>query len=272
MNQSASPVICTFESRRADEMKSLIERFQATPVLAPSMQEVPVDQNETACAAIKKIIDGDVSYMILLTGVGTEAMLQVAASQNIEDDLIAAMKRIPQWVRGPKPAAVLSRLGIKYAIKAPEPNTWKELIAAIDNSDFTLTNAVVAVQEYGVANPELNAALQNRGASVVAVPVYRWALPDDVGPLQEAIKLTIANKIDVLMFTSAQQARHVLQVADTLNATGDWLTAANKAVVASIGPTCSETLRAIGLDVHVEASPPKMGPLVRAAVEHFRKL
>ncbi len=40
--------------------------------------------------------------------------------------------------------------------------------------------------------------------------------------------------------------------------------------VASIGPTCSEALTDNGFPVHYEASPPKMGPLIRGAIECWR--
>ena len=102
---------------------------------------------------------------------------------------------------------------------------------------------------------------------MLPIPVYCWALPDELEPLQHAITATIAGQLDALLFTSAQQVRHVLLVAEQMQQRAAWLAATEHLVVASIGPTCSDTLREEGLPVHVEASPPKMGPLVRAAVE-----
>ncbi len=261
------PVLCTFESRRSEEMRSLIERLGGSAVVAPSMQELPVEENTVALQAIQKVIAGDVSHIILLTGVGTEAMLNVADTQQLRQPLLDAMAATPLLVRGPKPAAVLSKLGLKYAVKAPEPNTWRDLLSAMDQAAIRIDGQTVAVQEYGVANPELYAALRDRGATVLPIPVYCWALPDDLEPLQHAITATIAGQLDALLFTSAQQVRHVLLVAEQMQQRAAWLAATEHLVVASIGPTCSDTLREEGLPVHVEASPPKMGPLVRAAVE-----
>ena len=212
------------------------------------------------------------SHLILLTGVGTEAMLNVAATEDLRDGLLDVMAKIPLLIRGPKPAAVLNKLGLKYAVKAPEPNTWRELIAAIKGADIDITGGIVGVQEYGIENPELYAALKERGAEVLPVPVYRWALPDDVGPLKDSIEKTIAGEFQALLFTSAQQVRHVLQVADHMGRRDQWLTAANSTSVASIGPTCSEALRNERLNVTLEASPPKMGPLVRAVMGQISQL
>ena len=74
------------------------------------------------------------------------------------------------------------------------------------------------------------------------------------------------------MFTSAQQLQHVLQIAERDNLRDDWVEAAARCVVASIGPTASETLNAAGLSVDVEASPTKMGHLVRDTMRQATKI
>lgn len=264
-----TPILCTFESRRSEEMRSLIERHGGAAIVAPSMQELPVEENTVAIDAIRQVVDGNAAFVILLTGVGTEEMLNVAATRQLRESLLAKMSEIPLLVRGPKPAAVLSKLGLKYTVKAPEPNTWRDLLNAMREAKIDVDGTTVAVQEYGVANPELYEALTSLGATVLPIPVYRWALPDDIEPLKLAVTKTLAGELHALLFTSAQQVRHVLQVADRMQQRDAWLSACNQLVVASIGPTCSETMREEGLPVHVEASPPKMGPLVRSTIEHI---
>lgn len=261
------PLVCTFESRRADEMQRLIEKFGGEAFVAPSMQEVPIENNSEATETIRKIVAGQVSAMVLLTGVGTEAMIRLANLLGLQEELTQQMAAMPLLVRGPKPAAALSKLGLKHTVKAPEPNTWEQLIEAIQDSDVDLSGSLVAVQEYGISNVDLNAALEKMGADVLRVPVYRWSLPDNTIPLQEAVQKTIQGEFAALMFTSAQQVRHVLQIAEQLQASSDFLHAANKGFVASIGPTCSETLKQCDLKVSFEASPPKMGPFVRGTME-----
>lgn len=265
------PQLCSFESRRASEMQALIERHGADAFVAPSMQEVPIAENPEALAAIQQIIDGHVSSMILLTGVGTEAMLNVADSAGLRQQLRNAMKQMSLLVRGPKPGAALKRMDLNPTVKAPEPNTWRELVAAIDSAGIKLDGQAVAVQEYGITNPELNEALRQRGASPLSVPVYRWAMPDDVKPLQQAVRRTISRDFDALLFTSAQQVRHLLEIAARDGIRDEFLNATEQTCVASIGPTCSAALNDAGLSVTTEASPPKMGPLVRATVEHLKQ-
>ncbi len=100
------------------------------------------------------------------------------------------------------------------------------------------------------------------------IPVYRWGLPDNVEPLKNAIRATVAGETDMTLFTSAQQVRHVLQIARDLDLEDQWRQSVP--CVSSIGPTFSETLRAEQIEVWFEADPPKMGPLVRGALEKYR--
>ncbi|MFM7833961.1 MAG: uroporphyrinogen-III synthase, partial [Planctomycetaceae bacterium] len=88
------PLFCSFESRRAEEMCSLLERQGARVISAPSMREVPIENNPQAVAAIRDLIAGRFPVVILMTGVGTEALFEVARSQGLYDDLHAALGRL----------------------------------------------------------------------------------------------------------------------------------------------------------------------------------
>lgn len=272
MTDSIRPVICTFESRRAEELCSLIERQGGQPVSAPSMREIPIEHNPAAILVIHDLIANRFAAMILLTGVGTESLFDVARSQNLYEPLLHALERTTLIIRGPKPAAVLGRVGLKYGVRAPEPNTWRELLAAIDQAGIDLQGKAVAVQEYGLPNARLYVELEARGAIVTPCPVYRWDLPEDTGPLEAALRQTANGLIDSVLFTSANQVSSVLTVAERIGVLDAFRAAvADRTLVVSIGPTCSEALIDNGFPVHAEASPTKMGPLVRAAMEALQR-
>lgn len=254
--------VCSFESRRAEEVRSLIERHGGIATVAPSMQEVPLEDNPQAFAFGKALLSSDVDVVIFMTGVGARTLLNVLETRYNRTDLFAALHRCRIVVRGPKPAAVLREWNVGIDHRVGEPNTWRELLALID-AEIPVAGQTIAVQEYGVPNEDFYRELEQRGARVMRVPVYRWALPDDTAPLRAALHSTVAGEFDVLMFTSANQLNHVLQVAESEGLHDAWLIAVRRCVVASIGPTCSEALRSAGLPVDVETSPPKMGHLVR---------
>lgn len=271
MPDTSSPIVCSFESRRADDMCSLIERHGGQPLSAPSMREIPIEDNPVAIQFVQDVIAGKFPIVILLTGVGTEALFEVARTQGLYDQLIETFKRTSLIIRGPKPAAVLSKVGLKYDVRAPEPNTWRELVTAINESGIAIDGQAVAVQEYGLPNSRLYAELQTRGAIVTPVPVYRWALPEDTTPLETALRETAAGHVDILLFTSANQVSNILTVAEQCGCLAEIRTVLkDRTQVASIGPTCTEALADNGFPVHFEASPPKMGQLVRGAIEAWR--
>lgn len=264
--------VCSFESRRRTEMESLLQRCGAIPTVAPSMQEIPLEQNEIALRFAERLLRGEIGVVIFLTGVGARALMDAVTTWHERSEILAALERCTIVVRGPKPVAVLREWGTRIDHRAPEPNTWRDLLSTLDVEAVPLVDRTVAVQEYGRPNTELYAELSRRGADVFPVPVYRWALPDDVAPLEEAVRRTVQGEFDVLMFTSAYQLINVLEVAARLELRDDWLQAANRCVIASIGPTASETLREEGLPPDLEPSHPKMGHLVVETCEVARTL
>lgn len=235
----------------------------AAVTIAPSMREVPLGENPEALAFAGLLFADKIDVVILLTGVGTRALADVVESQHERGAFLEALQKCTIIVRGPKPAAVLREWKVRIDHQVSEPNTWRDLVALLD-AKLPVAGKRVAVQEYGQPNPELYAALEQRGAEAIRVPVYRWALPEDTGPLREAVRTTVAGGFDVLMFTSAQQLRNVLTVAEGEGVRDSWLAAARKCVIASIGPTASETIREEGLPVDIEPEHPKMGHLVQA--------
>jgi uroporphyrinogen-III synthase len=242
---------------------------------APSMREVPLESNTEAIAFADRLERGEIDLVVLLTGVGTRALIAtVEQVRGSRDSFIEALRRSRIAARGPKPVAVLREAQVPVWLIAPEPNTWRELLSALDGraSELPLKGLKIAVQEYGVSNPDLLAGLRERGATVTAVPVYQWALPEDLEPLRAACRAVAEGKIDVVLFTTATQAVHLLNVAETMGLREAVIQGLRNCVVASIGPTTSEELRERGTDPDMESSHPKMGFLVREAAERAGNL
>ena len=257
--------VLSFESRRATEIAELIRRHGGEPVSAPSMREVALAENPAAREFAERLAAGRIDVAIFLTGVGTRFLAAAVASELPASRLGEALSRIVTVARGPKPRAALRELGVTPTISVPEPNTWRELLAAIDEQT-KIDGLTVAVQEYGEENAELLAGLETRGATVLRVPIYRWALPEDLRPLRAAIAEILGGRIDVALFTSATQVEHLFRVA------GDeqyeaLVKALGEAVVASIGPICSWALKSRDIGIDLEPEHPKMGQLVLAAAE-----
>jgi uroporphyrinogen-III synthase len=269
--------VLALESRRAAELAKLISTYGGEAVIAPAMREVPLDSNTEALSFADALLAGQFDIVIFLTGVGTRAILSVAETKYRREDFIAALQRVRVVPRGPKPIAALRELGVTPSLTVPEPNTWRELLQTLDaaansSQQFRLRGARIALQEYGVSNPELIAGLAERGAVVTRVPVYHWALPADIAPLQSAIKEIAAGKIDAVLFTTGIQVAHLFQVAAEMKLEEAIRQGLPRAIVASIGPTTSEELQRKGIQPDLEPSHPKMGFLVKETAEQATAL
>ena len=266
--------VLSLESRRATEMAKLIANYGGEPIVAPSMQEVPLESNTEALAFARTLMEGGFDMVIFLTGVGTRMLARVAETAYPREQFIAALGRVAVVARGPKPVAALKELGVPVALAVPEPNTWRDLLRALDaqSASLPLQGRRVAVQEYGSSNAELLAGFAERGAQVTRVPIYEWALPDDIGPLQAAVKAIARGEIDVALFTTSMQVVHLLQIAAAAGVESAVRELFARIVVGSIGPTTSESLRQHGLPVDFEPPHPKMGFLVNEAAQRGAEL
>jgi uroporphyrinogen-III synthase len=259
--------VLAFESRRAKEMAELIRINGGEPFVAPALVEVPLEHNHEAFTFAGRLYAGEFDMMIFLTGVGARLLGLVLATQEPETRFQEALRNLTVVARGPKPIAVLREWHVDVTIAVPEPNTWRELLAAI----AARPERSVALQEYGRGNTELLDGLAAQGRSVSRVPVYRWRLPSDTAPLAEALKGLLAGEFHAAIFTTGVQIEHFLEFAAGQGQQDAALNALRCIFIASIGPTCTESLEARGLTPALEPSHPKMGILVREAGLQYAK-
>jgi len=249
--------VLSLESRRANEMATLIRNQQGEPIVAPSMREVPIEEKEAALTFAELLFANQLDMVIFLTGVGTRYLDKVLATKYAPEKFADALREIKVVARGPKPMAVLRDWKVPATL-VPEPNTWREILTTI----APIEGGRVAVQEYGKTNAELTAGLIAQGRDVTTVPVYQWALPIATEPLREAAHLLARGSVDVVLFTTSIQLPHLFQIAEEENITAEVKAGLERTVIASIGPTTSEALAEHGFRADLEPSHPKMGNLV----------
>jgi uroporphyrinogen decarboxylase len=256
--------VVAFESRMATEVATMIERRGGVAIVAPAMREVPLEDNHAALDFAQRLLAAEFDAVIFMTGVGTRALFAAMETRHQRSTLVSALTSIVTVARGPKPIRAMRDLGVEPSIVVPEPNTWREVMTAL-GTQLDLKGKRVAIQEYGVSNHELTAGLEARGARVTIVPVYRWSLPADRAPLRAALNAIADGAADVAIFTSSNQVTNVIQLAEA-DGIGDRVKRGfARMAVGSIGPVCSEQIRAYGLSVDFEPEHSKLGHLVKEA-------
>jgi uroporphyrinogen decarboxylase len=254
----------SFESRRSREMSALIEQSGAEPLVAPAMREVPLHENHEALAFGKRLLNNEIDLVLFTTGVGVTALLEVLGTLCPLDRVVQALSKIPLIARGPKPLDILQQKGLMHVLPVADPATWREILAVVDQQG-SLQGKTVAVQEYGTSNEELILGLAQRGAKVLRVPVYRWTLPEDTEPLRQALHAVIGGQADIVLFTNSNQIQQVLRFAQEEGLEKEFRDGLRQAVVASVGPVCSEYLDEYGVPVDLQPEQPKMADLVDEA-------
>jgi len=263
-------VIAYVESRMRSEMGSLIERNGGIPYAAPVLQEIYLKDSPELQQLIDDICQGSVEVVVLITGVGTQALVETAASMGRQEEFIGALDQRTIIARSPKPARILRKHKIHIDLMPPEPYTSEELLAAVDPVAFK--GRRVAVQAYGAPNNVLTQGLSKLGADVSEFTVYNWGLPEDTAPVLQLIEDLAGEKINALAFTSQPQVGNLLEIAAKASKESPLreCLASSSVVVASVGPVCTRRLKNEGIKVDVEPDHPHMGSMIQALAEYLQ--
>lgn len=271
-NGLAGARVACLESRRAREMATLIEKQGGVPLSAPSMKEVPLLAQREAVEFAEVLERGDCDVLVLLTGVGAKLLFEVLSARLGAERASEKLAEVAIYCRGPKPLAACRERGLVPRGVAPEPNTSRELLALLQ-AHAALGGKRVYVQEYGHSSSELLDALRAAGAEVNSIPVYAWTLPDDLAPLEAAVRAVCAGDVDAITFTSAQQLEHLMVVAERMGLARELANSLREdVVVASIGPVTSEGLTRYELEPDLTPAHPKMGQLVSELAGRWSEL
>jgi uroporphyrinogen-III synthase len=253
--------IALLEARLASELADLVRREGGEPVCAPAVAEALVDASALIPVIIDDIVRRRCELVVLLTGAGLTALLEQAQVTGRLPALTDALASATTVCRGPKPAAVLRRLGIPVRINARAPHTTADLLEVLP-TNLVSGKGVVLLHDGG-GNPALVDALRARGAWVEELRSYEWRLPEDLAPIERLVDELIDGRVDAIAFTNQVQVRHLIEIGARMQRSAALLYALrHRTVVGSIGPTCSIALSDAGVPPHVEASPPRMRPLV----------
>jgi uroporphyrinogen-III synthase len=253
------------ESRLSQELAELVRRLGGTPVLAPSVREVPHADETTRF--VKELVTKRFAVIIVLTGAAASAVLREAERSGQLRDALDAFELATLVCRGPKPTAVMRRNGVQVDIIPEKPFTTTELLQAIGGVD--LAGRDVAVVHYGERNAVLSDALEARGARLGEVCPYEWALPEDTAPLRALVR-DLCGQVEAIAFTSKIQVRNLFAVAAELGVAEEIRAALNAdVIVAAVGPVCAEALKHERVLPDVQPADPKMRPLLTALADYI---
>jgi uroporphyrinogen-III synthase len=237
--------------RSRDALAELLEKRGARVVLAPALRIVPLADDTELRAATRRCLDRPPDIVVANTSIGMRGWLEAADGWGLAEPLRGVLAQAYLVARDPRVRG-----------DAPAEESYTEVIDHLRRRG--VQGKVVALQLPGERQPEWTAALEAAGATVIEVPVYRWAPPLDPAPLHRMVDLVAGRLVDAVTFTSAQAVHALLRAAGPAN--GDLLAALRDDVlVACVGPVTAAPLRRHGVPV-VTPPRPRLAALVRTII------
>jgi uroporphyrinogen-III synthase len=260
----AGYTVAVTAARRREELGALLDRRGARVVYAPAIRIVPLADDAELAAATREVLAAPVDLVVATTGVGFSGWLAAAQAWNLP--LVDHLRAARVLARGPKARGAIRGGGLLDAWSPASESSAEVLEHLLSGAEGPLAGRRIVVQLHGDPLLDLVSALRDAGAEVITVPVYRWVLPEDVGPLRRLVGQVITGAVDAVTFTSAPAAAGLLQVAADLGRRDDLVAALRHRVMAvAVGPVTAGPLASAGVPTQ-QPERARLGALAREVV------
>ncbi|GIJ21490.1 uroporphyrinogen-III synthase [Micromonospora lutea] len=250
--------------RRRDELAALLQRRGARVVLAPALRIVPLADDTELREATRACLERPPDILMANTGIGMRGWLEAAEGWGLAEPLRGVLGDAYVVARGPKARGAIRAAGL-YDQWSPASESCDEVVDHLRQRG--VSGQVIAMQLHGERQPECTRALEDAGATVIEIPVYRWAPPTDPAPLHRLVDLVAGRLVDAVTFTSAPAVEALLRAAG--DRTDTVLDALRSDVLAScVGQVTAEPLVRRGVPVSAP-SRARLGALVRTIVDEL---
>jgi uroporphyrinogen-III synthase len=247
-------------ARRAEELAAMMERRGAAVQHGPALRIVALADDTDLLAATRGLIARPPDITVATTGIGFRGWIEAADGWGVGEDLLAALGGGMLIARGPKARGAIRASGLVDTWSPPSESSAEVLEYLLDGG---VDGARIAVQLHGEPLPDVVEALAVAGAEVIEVPVYRWAPPVDIVPLDRLTDSVLAGCIDVLAFTSAPACASLLARATERGVHDELVTALRGPVVSlCVGPVTAAPLEALDIPT-VQPERSRLGAMVR---------
>lgn len=254
--------------RRSSEQADLLRRRGAEVIVAPSMHTVDLSADDGLRRATEDVIARPPDWLVATTGFGMRLWFEAADAWGSGGALVDALGRSRVVARGPKAQSACRQRGLDVVWRAPE-ESMAQVVRWLRDQDGIADDTLV-VQLFDPEDHPSTAELAEIAADVRAVPVYRWRLPDDLGPVRDLARRIAERRVDAVTFTSQPAVRFLLDVARDEGVLDALVEACNDGAVlpVCVGPVCAEPVAAAGIRTAVWPEPNRLVPMVKLT-EHL---
>jgi uroporphyrinogen III methyltransferase/synthase len=242
-------VLVTRTREQASGMVARLRMLGAVPLEFPAIACSPVEDTTELDAVLRTLAEQD--WVVFTSANGVTAIFERLDALVLD---ARAFGRARVCAIGPATAAPLRERGIRADLVPPR-FTSTEVLTALTGTPEGIRGKAVLLLRADIAPPELTEGLAAAGAHVTNVAAYRTTAASGRRAELEAL---LADGLDAVTFTASSTVTHLMEVL------GGDTTPLQGALIASIGPSTSATVRAAGLKVDVEAKQHTIQGLVTA--------
>jgi len=247
-------------ARRAEELRTMLERRGAAVLHGPALRLVPLADDVELRAATEDLIARPPHVTLATTGIGFRSWIEAADAWGLGDGLLRVLRSSELIARGPKARGAIRASWLTEAWSPASESTTEVVEHLLARG---VAGVRIAVQLHGEPLPSIVEALEAAGAEVVELPVYRWAPPADLAPVDRLTDAVLGGCVDVMAFTSAPAAAGLLRRAATRGVGEALVTALRGPVLAlCVGPVTAGPLTAVGVPT-VRPERSRLGAMVR---------
>ena len=263
----AGRTIAVTAERRAHQQVKYLEARGAIVRWVPVLRTVEGASRTDLNDETSRVIADGIDLLIAPTGQALTWWLDtVPAADREQLGRVLAAARV--MTRGSKASSAARRNGLTVVWQAPN-ELVSDLVEHLASMDLEGSRCAVLLD--GNDDHEVANSARDRGADVVELDVYRYAIPDDVGDIDRLVDDIIAGQIDAVTFTSSPAIRHLRSIAFDSGRLREldaaFTEAACRPVV--VGPVCAATAAAASWGQIIEPATARLVPMLDAVVAAF---
>jgi uroporphyrinogen-III synthase len=256
--------ILILETREEAQFSRLLSEQGADVVQCPMFTIHDAPDSAPIEAWIRRFAQKPCDDLVLMTGEGLRRLMKVVRRIGLEQDFIAALRKVRKFARGPKPGRALREIGLEPQVTTEKPTSEgiAEMLARLD-----LKGHRVGLQLYpDKDHSALIGAIKSQGAEVDTVAPYVYDAQAADANIITAIDEMAHRRIDAIALTSSGQVRRLIEVAQAHGCETRLREGLAHTPIASVGPVVSEELKSHGLrtDIYPANDAFFMKPLISA--------
>lgn len=250
-------IVITRRREQAGGLSEALRKRGAVPIELPTIALAPPASWQPVDRALARLESYDL--VVFTSANGVESFFSRLKRHKGKE---RALRKARLAAIGPATARTLRAKGFRADV-VPEEFRAEGLLAALGHERWRGKQVLLA--RAARAREILPRELRRRGARVEVVAVYETILPQRSKKRAQTI-FSARRKPDAITFTSSSTVKNFFALLGR-----GWARRALAGVaIATIGPVTSRTVRALGLQVAVEANPYTVPALVQALGRHFR--